>query len=77
MNPNSPNSDETHVSPIAQAGKSQTTVEKMQWLAFVPGSGRCAIGIPGFKETIECDGLTSVPTMPGCVRGVIKSGTGR
>lgn len=42
-----------------------------QYLTFVLGGEMFAIGILAIKEIIEFQGLTSVPMMPPCVRGVI------
>lgn len=45
--------------------------EPQQYLTFVLGSETFAIGILKIKEIIEYSGLTSVPMMPACIRGVI------
>lgn len=42
-----------------------------QYLTFLLGSEVFAIGILAIKEIIEYGGLTIVPMMPACVRGVI------
>ena len=49
----------------------QTAVEQKQYLTFMLGGEMFAIGILGIKEIIEYDGLTEVPMMPACIRGVI------
>lgn len=45
--------------------------ESAQYLTFSVGSESFAIGILGIREIIEFAGLTEVPLMPGCIRGVI------
>lgn len=52
--------------PTAQAG-----IDRAQYLTFMLGSEVFAIGILAVKEIIEYGGLTEVPMMPPCVRGVI------
>ncbi|MES2257711.1 MAG: chemotaxis protein CheW [Pseudomonadota bacterium] len=42
-----------------------------QFLTFMLGGEVYAIGILAIKEIIEYSGLTTVPLMPECVRGVI------
>lgn len=42
-----------------------------QYLTFLVGGEPFAIGILGIKEIIEYAGLTEVPLMPSCIRGVI------
>ncbi|HET9642879.1 MAG TPA: chemotaxis protein CheW [Burkholderiaceae bacterium] len=51
--------------PCAAAG------EPTQYLTFMLGGEAFAIGILSIKEIIEYHGLTTVPMMPDCVRGVI------
>ncbi len=46
-------------------------VEQKQYLTFMLGEEMFAIGILGIKEIIEYQGLTEVPMMPECIRGVI------
>jgi len=46
-------------------------VEPQQYLTFVLGTETYAIGILQIKEIIEFSGLTTVPMMPACIRGVI------
>jgi purine-binding chemotaxis protein CheW len=45
--------------------------EPTQYLTFSSGSETFAIGILGVKEIIEYAGVTEVPMMSECVRGVI------
>ena len=45
--------------------------EPAQYLTFMLASEVFAIGILAIKEIIEYRGLTEVPMMPACVRGVI------
>jgi purine-binding chemotaxis protein CheW len=45
--------------------------EPGQYLTFMLSGETFAIGILGIKEIIEYAGLTTVPMMPSCVRGVI------
>ena len=45
--------------------------EQRQYLTFMLGDEIFAIGILGIKEILEYEGLTEVPMMPACVRGVI------
>ena len=49
----------------------QAVAEQRQYLTFMLGDEMFAIGILGIKEIIEYEGLTEVPMMPACVRGVI------
>jgi purine-binding chemotaxis protein CheW len=46
-------------------------LEPTQYLTFMLSGETFAIGILGIKEIIEYAGLTTVPMMPDCVRGVI------
>ena len=55
----------------ASAVQSQPSVEPTQYLTFMLAQEQFAIGILGIKEIIEYHGLTEVPMMPPCVRGVI------
>ena len=50
---------------------SQATADHTQYLTFMLGGEVFAIGILVVKEIIEYRGLTEVPMMPPCVRGVI------
>ena len=45
--------------------------EPAQYLTFMLAGEVFAIGILSIKEIIELHGLTEVPMMPACVRGVI------
>ena len=45
--------------------------EPTQYLTFMLAGETFAIGILAIKEIIEYQGLTTVPMMPDCVRGVI------
>lgn len=45
--------------------------EPQQFLTFVLGDETFAIGILRIKEIIEYSGLTTVPMMPACIKGVI------
>lgn len=53
---------------LAAASKA---VEHTQYLTFMLGGEMFAIGILAVKEIIEYGGLTEVPMMPECIRGVI------
>ncbi len=59
---------------LVKAGNAQVAsaqAEPGQYLTFMLSGETFAIGILGIKEIIEFAGLTSVPMMPNCVRGVI------
>src|ERR1700741_2917931 len=59
-------------SSIARAAASAPAVlEPAQYLTFMLGQEAFAVGILGIKEIIEYHGVTEVPMMPACVRGVI------
>jgi purine-binding chemotaxis protein CheW len=45
--------------------------DQQQYLTFMLADETFAIGILGIKEIIEYHGLTEVPMMPACIRGVI------
>ena len=47
------------------------TQENQQYLTFLLNGESFAIGILCIKEIIEYNGLTEVPMMPRCIRGVI------
>ena len=47
------------------------SAEPTQYLTFMLAQEQFAIGILGIKEIIEYHGVTEVPMMPPCVRGVI------
>jgi purine-binding chemotaxis protein CheW len=55
----------------SQAPAAQAAAEQKQYLTFMLGGEMFAIGILGIKEIIEYGGLTEVPMMPECIRGVI------
>ncbi|MES2152210.1 MAG: chemotaxis protein CheW [Pseudomonadota bacterium] len=55
----------------ATDGPRQDGVGQRQYLTFMLGGEMFAIGILGIKEIIEYAGLTAVPMMPACIRGVI------
>jgi purine-binding chemotaxis protein CheW len=55
----------------AEVGALQGAGEPQQYLTFVLGVETYAIGILQIKEIIEFSGLTTVPMMPACIRGVI------
>ncbi len=55
----------------ASVVQSQPSAEPTQYLTFMLAQEQFAIGILGIKEIIEYHGLTEVPMMPPCVRGVI------
>ena len=50
---------------------SAVAVEPAQYLTFMLAQEQFAVGILGIKEIIEYQGVTEVPMMPACVRGVI------
>lgn len=49
----------------------QTAEDQTQYLTFMLRGEVFAIGILAIKEIIEYKGLTEVPMMPDCIRGVI------
>jgi purine-binding chemotaxis protein CheW len=55
----------------AAPSASAAPADPAQFLTFMLGGETFAIGILGIKEIIEYRGLTEVPMMPACVRGVI------
>ena len=55
----------------AVAVTAQAAIEQKQYLTFMLGGEMFAIAILGIKEIIEYEGLTEVPMMPECIRGVI------
>src|ERR1700733_12815433 len=55
----------------ASVVQGQPSAEPAQSLTFMLAQEQFAIGILGIKEIIEYHGLTEVPMMPPCVRGVI------
>ncbi|MGE5651395.1 MAG: chemotaxis protein CheW, partial [Bacillota bacterium] len=60
---------------LIQTGSRQPAVTKTddhaQYLTFMLGGEVFAIGILAVKEIIEYGGVTAVPMMPDCIRGVI------
>ncbi|HXA46251.1 MAG TPA: chemotaxis protein CheW [Burkholderiaceae bacterium] len=59
---------------VAQDTKRSSTAstsDHTQYLTFMLGGEMYAIGILAVKEIIEYRGLTEVPMMPACIRGVI------
>ncbi|HJV80261.1 MAG TPA: chemotaxis protein CheW [Noviherbaspirillum sp.] len=52
-------------------GQLQANHDHAQYLTFMLGGEMFAIGILAIKEIIEYGGLTEVPMMPECIRGVI------
>ena len=58
-------------SPRPAAGLPAPVAEAAQYLTFMLAGEPFAIGILCIKEIIEYHGLTEVPMMPACVRGVI------
>ncbi|HEY4365658.1 MAG TPA: chemotaxis protein CheW [Steroidobacteraceae bacterium] len=68
------NSQQTRGSTAGSAIAPATAVgndQMLQYLTFMLGGETFAIGILAIKEIIEYAGLTTVPMMPACVRGVI------
>ena len=49
----------------------ENTLQNGQYLTFMLGGDVYAIGILGIKEIIEYGSLTTVPRMPGFIRGVL------
>jgi len=56
---------------VANMEPAAAAAEPQQYLTFVLGTETYAIGILQIKEIIEFAGLTTVPMMPACIRGVI------
>ena len=54
-----------------KGGQSSAAAEQTQYLTFMLGAEVFAIGILHVKEIIEYGGVTTVPMMPSCIRGVI------
>ena len=52
-------------------GPAPAAASHTQYLTFMLGTEVFAIGILAIKEIIEYNGLTEVPMMPECIRGVI------
>lgn len=55
----------------APAAPAQANPDHTQYLTFMLGGESFAIGILAIKEIIEYGGVTEVPMMPPCIRGVI------
>lgn len=53
------------------AERMESAAEHCQYLTFMLDGEVFAIGILAIKEIIEYGGLTEVPMMPACIRGVI------
>ena len=56
---------------MSQAQAQPLAVEPEQYLTFLLAQESFAIGILAIREIIEYQGVTEVPMMPACVRGVI------
>ncbi|GAB3363793.1 MULTISPECIES: chemotaxis protein CheW [Giesbergeria] len=59
------------VAPAPAKPARTTAQENQQYLTFLLNGEPFAIGILCIKEIIEYNGLTEVPMMPDCIRGVI------
>jgi purine-binding chemotaxis protein CheW len=59
------------VVPVSAKSTSTAAQENQQYLTFLLNGESFAIGILCIKEIIEYNGLTEVPMMPECIRGVI------
>lgn len=59
------------IAPMSAKTTSTATQENQQYLTFLLNGEPFAIGILCIKEIIEYNGLTEVPMMPECIRGVI------
>jgi purine-binding chemotaxis protein CheW len=55
----------------AAAHTGEQVPDHAQYLTFMLGGETLAIGILSVREIIEYGGLTEVPMMPECIRGVI------
>jgi purine-binding chemotaxis protein CheW len=62
---------QTALIPAAAVQAVPVRAELAQYLTFMLAGESFAIGILAIKEIIEYHGLTEVPMMPPCVRGVI------
>jgi purine-binding chemotaxis protein CheW len=62
---------QTERKQLTAAATASTPQEPMQYLTFMLGGEVFAIGILAIKEIIEYQGVTAVPMMPECIRGVI------
>ena len=61
----------TNNKALATSAAAPTAMEQKQYLTFMLGGEMFGISILGIKEIIPYDGLTEVPMMPSCIRGVI------
>jgi purine-binding chemotaxis protein CheW len=61
----------TTLSQRPLAAPALQTTEPAQYLTFMLAGEAFALGILAVKEIIEYRGVTEVPMMPACVRGVI------
>ncbi|SFV10879.1 chemotaxis protein CheW [Pseudoduganella namucuonensis] len=61
----------TALAHAGRGGAPAVVEDTAQFLTFMLGGEVFAIGILAIKEIIEYSGLTTVPLMPECVRGVI------
>ena len=57
--------------PLVSPKAAQAVAEQKQYLTFMVGGEMFAIGILCIREIIWYGGLTEVPMMPACIRGVI------
>ena len=62
---------QTQGKSLAVFNAAQAGAEQRQYLTFMLGGEMFSIGILCIKEIIEYAGLTEVPMMPACIRGVI------
>jgi purine-binding chemotaxis protein CheW len=61
----------TNNKALAISAAAPAEIEQKQYLTFMLGGEMFAISILGIKEIIAYAGLTEVPMMPSCIRGVI------
>ncbi|MFM2119146.1 MAG: hypothetical protein RL722_614 [Pseudomonadota bacterium] len=76
MNASIPDSPTVAATPVsatgaAGAGPAATTAVPQQYLTFLLGGEAYAMDILRIKEIIWYGGVTEVPMMPACIRGVI------
>jgi purine-binding chemotaxis protein CheW len=82
MNRSSPNINGGGMNALAQATNKSTAVaqvagkpvadtDQSQYLTFMLGAEMFAVSILAVKEIIEYEGITTVPMMPACIRGVL------
>lgn len=64
-------SGESAASQLQASGAAECEGRQAQYLTFLLGTEVFAIGILAIKEIIEYHGLTTVPMMPECIRGVM------